>query len=91
MLTLNLLIIFKQDCAMGREEGILGLHMSGKASRGDGEHSQRELVGALLSSGMGEDRVGCLEFPGEQRVDPVGEGGGLSMLWEKGGGHIASE
>ena len=65
--------------------------MSGKASRGDGEHSQRELVGALLSSGMGEDRVGCLEFPGEQRVDPVGEGGGLSMLWDKGGGHIASE
>lgn len=68
--------------------------MSGKASRGDGEHSQRELVGALLSSGMGEDRVGCLESPGEQRVDPAA-GDRVreccSMLWEKGGGNIASE
>ena len=60
--------------------------MSGKASRGDGEHSQRELVGALLSSGMGEDRVGCLEFPGEQSVDPrwgTGLGGVLLHVMGK--------
>lgn len=60
--------------------------MSGKASRGDGEHSQRELVGALLSSGMGEDRVGCLEFPGEQSVDPrwgTGLGGGVAPCYGK--------
>lgn len=64
-----------------------------KSFQGNGEHSQRKLGGALLSSGMGEDRVECLEFPGEQRVDPAGGGvrGGLYMLWEKGGGDIASE
>ena len=37
-------------------------------------HSQRELEGVLLSSWIREDRVGCLEFPGEQRAGT--EGGG---------------
>lgn len=37
-------------------------------------HSQRDLEEVLLSSWIGEDRLGCLESPGEQRAGT--EGGG---------------
>lgn len=43
----------------------------------------------LLSSGMGEAIVGCLELPGKQR--PGLAEGGSYMLWWKGSVRIASE
>ena len=51
-----------------------------KSFQGRWRALSKETGGVLLSSGMGEDRVGCLEFPGEQRVDPASSGGGWWSL-----------
>lgn len=49
---------------------------------------QREAEAVLLSSGMGEEIVGCLELPRKQRPGLAEEGS--YMLWWKGSVHIAS-